>query len=1149
MTLAHEIPRDTRVRQHNASDPGQSVWVSANAGSGKTHVLVQRVLRLLLKGIPPAKILCLTFTKAAAANMAQRVFEKLAEWTRLDDHELHAAILETGAESPQDAELVFARRLFARTVETPGGLKIQTIHAFCERLLHVFPFEANVPARFEVLEDLRQAALFEQARLAVLVAATQDKGALGAHLQQLVAETSAEGFQSVVQEAMRHGALFRHMSPDEHELRLRRALLLAPDDTTQSVTHEMIEGGIHPTRWGEIAAFLEASSKVTDQNRAALFREAAGAWRMQQGEVCANFYLQIFFIEEGKGTPAKNLLTSALSKARPDLAAELQQEQSRVETLRDKAKAAATLERTRALLSIARQVLASYEHMKATRGLLDFNDLIEKTLALLARSDARWVLYKLDRGIDHILVDEAQDTSEAQWKILEELMSDFAVGAGAGSTRRTFFAVGDDKQSIFSFQGAAPHMFHAMRRTLQKKFQSGDEAFAHVELNMSFRSVPAVLNAVDQIFDRPEHKKGVVEDLWIPHDALKRDLPGLIEFWPLIGAKQGDEPSDWSLPVDSLDEHDPPSLMASRIAAKIAALLAPGSGEQIFDSKTKLPRPVLPGDILILVRTRGPFFEAVIRALKQANVPVAGADRLELTAHIAVMDLMAAGRAALLPQDDLTLATVLKSPLIGLDDDDLMRIAPRRAGSLFDALEGSPEEKHRQAFAKISAWRLRAAKELPFAFYMRLLSEDGGRHDMEARLGPEACDAMDEFLRLALLHEKEPSPALSLFLSGLEKIDLTVKRDMETGTQAVRVMTVHAAKGLEAKIVFLPDTCGAPGARHDPKLFTLRGTADDAILAWSPRKAEDCPQVAAARQQTRDSAEEEYRRLLYVALTRAEERLYIAGFHGVRAPPSECWYGMIKTALEDHLEPAPAFWDRDERLLRRFSPGTRKMLAATEILAKPEAALVLPAWLREPVAHEAGPRPPLRPSSALAAADAFDMKPISPAQREAMRRGQLMHVLLQYLPGVSTDRRAAMGEAFLAARAEDLAPPEGKKLVDDVLAVIDAPGLAQLFAQGSKAEVPIAGTIVHKGNRIDVIGQVDRIAESDAEVLIADFKTGQPREAEQTPEAYVLQMALYRAALAPLWPQKHLRMLLIWTYGPKIVSLSEDALERALATL
>ncbi len=472
---------------------------------------------------------------------------------------------------------------------------------------------------------------------------------------------------------------------------------LGPSDTTISLSAEMIEAGIGPARWGEVAAFLGQGGK-TDKTRAENFRQAFEAWQARQLDLCLDFYLRIYFTDEGRDKPYEKLLTAAPAKARPDLLAELATEQYRLEALRDRLNAAAALERTGALLAVAQAVLRRYEHLKSVRGLLDFGDLIDKTLSLLMRSDARWVLYKLDRGIDHILVDEAQDTSQAQWQILEELMSDFAVGAGAGSTRRTFFAVGDDKQSIFSFQGAAPHMFHEMSRKLRSKFAAGNEAFAHVRLNMSFRSVPAILAAVDKIFEPLAHRKGVIEDNdQMLHTALKRDLPGLVELWPLVGAKPQDDPADWKLPLDALDEHDPASISANRVAAKIARLLAPSSQEHVFDTKTRLPRPAQPGDILILCARAGPFFEAVIRALKQANVPVAGADRLDLVAHIAVMDLIAAGRAALLPQDDLTLACVLKSPLIGLDDEDLLLIAPRRGDiSLFDALARSPEDKHQK---------------------------------------------------------------------------------------------------------------------------------------------------------------------------------------------------------------------------------------------------------------------------------------------------------------------------------------------------------------------------------------------------------------------------------------------------------------------
>ncbi|TAL80405.1 MAG: double-strand break repair helicase AddA, partial [Beijerinckiaceae bacterium] len=776
MSISREIPAVVRKAQLSASDPGKSVWVSANAGSGKTHVLAQRVLRLLLAGVAPAKILCLTFTKAAAANMAVKVFATLSKWTQIDDVALAASIEEIGIVRPDAATLTFARRLFARTVETPGGLKIHTIHAFCERLLHLFPFEANVPGSFEVVQDLEQAELLNDAKQKTLGAAEKDRGALGAALQRLVNETTQDNFGALLREAVSHREWFRQASPEDFVTALRRALGLAAGDSIASIETEMIEEGIAPKRWRDFADFLSQGSK-TDCDRAALFLKAADIYESAKDSSpfphaeelakqasrstreksakpspfemppsatpqdegvrtdCVAAYLGIFFTKAGE--PQKKLVTKNLAMVRPDFVAQLDSEQARLVQLCERRKVAACFERTIALATVIREILSNYERAKAVRGLLDFDDLISRTLRLLQRSDARWVLFKLDSGIDHILVDEAQDTSEAQWKILEELTGEFAAGLGGNERPRTFFAVGDEKQSIFSFQGAAPHMFHQMRKLFERGL--GSDVFQHIELKTSFRSVPAILDMVDAVFGCAEHQQGLVSsDKYMGHDALKHDLPGLIEIWQPIATKEEEAPGDWRLPLDLLDESDPANKLAQRVAQKISRLIAPGPNECVFDSDLNRFRPVGAGDILILVRSRGPFFEAVIRALKQHKVPVAGADRLQLTEHIAVMDLMAAGRVALLLQDDLTLASVLKSPLIGLDDDDLLKLAPGRAGSLFEALAQSGEKRHQQACETLTRWRGRAALS-PFQFYARLLSGDGGRRAMEARLGAEAC--------------------------------------------------------------------------------------------------------------------------------------------------------------------------------------------------------------------------------------------------------------------------------------------------------------------------------------------------------------------------------------------------------------------------
>ncbi len=1149
-----KIPLDTLLRQHEASNPAASVWVSAHAGSGKTHVLTQRVVRLLLQGVAPAKILCLTFTKAAAANMAGRVFETLAAWTRLADKELREEILATGAPPPRREELSEARRLFARAVETPGGLKIQTIHAFCERLLHLFPFEANAPSRFEVADDARQAELLSRARREILAEAMADVGGLGAELQRVADECGAKDFPDLLKAAMAHRGGFKGSWRQNSELALRKALGLDAGRGVAELDREMIEDGVAPARWSEIADFLDQGKK-TDQERAKLLREAALALGRGAGggrDACLASYLAVFFIDKGKGGRAKILLTKDLAGERPDIADALHAEQERLDALRAMRKAAATYDRTLALIAVVDAILARYEAMKAARGVLDFDDLVARTLALLERSDARWVLYKLDAGIDHILVDEAQDTSAAQWRILEELTSDFAVGDGSRRRPRTFFAVGDEKQSIFSFQGAAPHMFGEMRRKFETKFVVGAESFAHVRLNQSFRSAPGVLSAVDKIFEHGGHQGGLVaaDDVWTPHEALKRELPGLVEIWPPVGVEAHEDPRDWRLPLDLLDATDPASLVAERVAQKIARLIARGSGEYVHDGRIRRMRPVRAGDVMILVRRRDAFFEAVIRALKLCKVPVAGADRLELAEHIAVKDLIAAGRAALLAQDDLNLACVLKSPLIGLDDADLLAIAPGRAGSLFDALAASATPAHAEACVKLARWRERAALS-PFSFYSRLLGEEGGRRAIAARLGPEASDAIDEFIRLALAHEGEAAPSLVTFLNDLEAMDCSIRRDMETGLDTVRVMTVHAAKGLEAKIVFLPDTCSAPSPRHEPKIFALdAGFGDASIIAWSPRRDADCAAVEAARERMRAAAADEYRRLLYVALTRAEERLYIAGFHGANKPSPASWAAMIDAALSagDDIETAPAFWNSEDQILRRVTPGAMRPGDDLAEASAGETEAATPGWLWRAVDPEPDAPPPIRPSSALAAADRPREIGLPTARREALRLGSLTHVLMQYLPGVAPERRLKAALAFLAARADDLDERDRMRLADAAVELIEAPSLADLFGPGSKAEVSVAGqATLAPGVCIEVSGQIDRIAETADEILVADFKTGAPCAPAETPPAYLAQMALYRAVLAPLWPGKRLRMLLIWTSGPRVDVLAEADLEAALA--
>ena len=1133
-----EVPLPVRIAQQRASNPAASAWVSANAGSGKTHVLVQRVLRLLLDGAPPSGILCLTFTKAAAANMAARVFKTLAKWTGLDDEALAREIERTGADAPDSAQLSLARRLFARTIETPGGLKIQTIHAFCERLLHLFPFEANVAAGFRVAEEREAELLLEEARARAFTLSL-DAPERAAAIARIARDAGADGFDALLRETLGHRDAIARLDDETYAATLRRALGLSPDDDAASVKREMLRARPQWRGWADELGQGSANDRAIAES----LRRAADARDVDEA---VGAYLAAFFTDKGEGKPrggeTRGFVTQTLAKRLPSLPQRLSDEQSRLIGLRDRLRAAKTMERSLALVDIARAVLKAYGDLKGTRGLLDFDDLIARTLALLDRADAAWVLYKLDAGVDHILVDEAQDTSESQWAILGRLCDEFLSGAGARARRRTFFAVGDEKQSIFSFQGAAPKMFSSTRRDLERRHRKAALDFDWVRLALSFRSAPRVLEGVDRVFASEAAWRGLTGDDEQPptHGAFHVDLPGMIEVWEPIKAAKAQEREDWRMPLDAASREDPPVALAKRIAAVIAAWLAPDSPERVRDSETSETRRVEAGDVMILVRSRGAFFEAMIRALKEAHVKTAGADRLILRDSLAVMDLVAVGRCALRPEDDLTLAAALKSPLGGLDDDDLLAFAPGRPGSLAEALAGAAAPRLARAHRSLETWRRRAANHSPYHFFARLIGEDGGRRALLARLGPEVGDAIDEFMALALAHEQKTAPSLHGFLAEVEAADFAIKRDMEGAGDSVRVMTVHAAKGLEAPIVFLPDTCSAPHARHDAKLIDLASRdGEPPLLVWAAKKSEDPPALAAARQRAREDAAGEHRRLLYVAMTRAAQRLVVAGYEGLKSRPPDNWHDLVRIGLGDALQATASPWSGDESIWR-LGDAWGGEAVYRQPAAAPDAPE--PAWLRAPAARETAAQT-LRPSRV---GGLERTRESAPARRQA---GLVAHALLQRLPDLPAERRREAAERFLAWRAGALNPQERDRIADRILATLARPELAPLFAPGSRAEVAVAGVVSPNGSApLPVEGRIDRIAVTADAVWIADFKSGSSAGSPRLP-AYVAQLALYRAALMPLYPGVPIRAFLVWLGDAETTELAPALLDAALAGL
>jgi ATP-dependent helicase/nuclease subunit A len=1139
--IAGAAPRS----QLQASNPRASAFVAANAGSGKTSTLVQRVTRLLLTGADPGAILCVTYTKAGAAEMQRRLFAQLGAWAVTDSETLRAKLAEID-EAGRDISK--ARALFARALETPGGLKIQTLHAFCEKLLRRFPLEAGVSPSFKVMDDQESDRISLGAREAVAELAQRDPAVGGAY-RRFSVELDYASFNDMFDDfAARRTAIAAYAS--EWELRPGRVPADVwrrcgfPKVGSAAAVEKEAMARIRWRRWREVAAVLAQSDKVTDQKLGAAMSALSETSRF--AEVWALF-------ATADGQPRMRLVTRSIDAATQ---AWLTQEQARHEESRARLAAATIAENTVDVLVLAIAYARLYQEAKDARGALDFGDLVTRALELLTlRADATWVLYKLDSGIEHVLLDEAQDTSPEQWEILGALTAEFFHDETGGPHRRTVFAVGDEKQSIFSFQGARPERLAAEAQAFEAKAKEARMSFANAKLLASWRSRPEILAFVDQVFADKEAAGGLTAPgttlLRLEHKAL-RGAGGSIELWPEEEAEAGEE-GDPLAPVDAEPARSANKLLAARIAGAIRSMVA--RGDMVGEGAADTPRPCRYGDFLILVRRRGVLFDEIIRSLKGAGVPLAGADRLKLSEHGVFADLVALAAFACFPADDLTLAALLRSPFCDIDESGLYDLAHARSGALWAELAARAGERPSWGeAAEFLGWAREAAmRSTPFAFYGAALGRlDGAGRSMRqrilTRLGGEAQEAVDGFLAQCLAGEGAGRRDLESFLDWMAANDIEIKREQVDGRGAdeVRVMTVHGAKGLEAPIVILPDTTSRVRARGGPLL-----DADGGGFLWAPRQVEDCEASARARE-TRDKAvEHEVARLLYVGLTRARDRLIVCGTHlgkGHDKRSEQSWYDYVRRAM-DALETRDfPLAGAGERTGRRFGADPAPL---TIVRAAATAAQPLPAWTRG-LAPPDPPAPRLASPSRIADLDTGPApSPLAEARGLGRyRRGELIHRLLQLLPDLPATAREAAARRLLA-REPGLDEVQREEMAAAALTVLADPRFAAVFGPGSRAEVPLVGGATTLPGGVAISGRVDRLVVEDGRVLVVDFKTNRPAppRIEDADPSYVLQMAIYAAVLAEVFPGRAIEAALVWTDGPNLMPVPGAMMDRALAGL
>lgn len=1164
----------TSRKQALASDPMRSAWVSANAGSGKTHVLTQRVIRLLLAGCRPSSILCLTYTKAAASEMSNRVFERLSAWATLPDDALKARIGEIEGKAPSRETLNEARRLFARALETPGGLKIQTIHAFCEALLHQFPLEANVAGHFSVLDDRASATLLTDARRALLTATTSEGDtSLGEAFATVLERADDTGLDRLLTQiiASRTALSAFLAAADTHggiEQTLRTALDLPPQETEQSLTAAFWPlPGLHGsvlTQYLDLAT-AQGGAKVQD-----FVYGLKAIIAMDDAETRRDGLLDLFFTQSGKPRADGAFFGKPMVKAVPEVEQWITLARDHVTACNDRLNLFRMFQSTLAALTLAERLNDDYEDLKRKRSQLDFEDLINRTARLLTRSGVSpWVHYKLDQGIDHILVDEAQDTSPVQWTVITSLAEDFFSGKSAREQNRSVFAVGDEKQSIYSFQGARPERFAEERTALARRISTSGQTFSPVNLRLSFRSTADVLTAVDRVFASPSNAQGLsAGDEVIAHASNRIGHAGAVDIWDVIAPDIQPEDDDWTAPFDATPESAPASILARRIAAVLESWI--GKETIIEDKKRRLIRP---GDIIVLVRKRDGFVNALTRALKKrGNIPVAGADRLLLTSHIAVQDLLALGRFVLLPHDDLSLLALLKSPLFNLSESDISIIGADRleTESAWQSLQrrGDEHDHMRLAAERLKAYRTLSQSVSVHDFFARILGAEGGRRLFLARLGTEVSDILDEFLTFALDHEQNGLPGLQAFVAALEMEAPTVKREQDKERNEIRIMTVHAAKGLEAPIVFLVD--GGSKAFHSQHMPSLRlietpvsAALNTPLPVWLPPGSAGNALIAASTAQMKQSAEDEYRRLLYVGMTRAADRLIVCGYCGKRANPGT-WHEMVTQALSsdaDHCQPHTFTAGEQEwqGFQWRVQGPDRPIEAAPPAQQRAGGPATLPEDLLKPLPQPKRLPRPLSPSGAgaiiddgaddLAVGSALFTSKEGPTH--SMLRGAILHRFFQVLPTFAPEERMAAAERYIARAAPRWLEDERFEVIDSVLSVIDHEQLVPLFAPGSRAEVSVMGTVKLGRQDFAVSGRIDRLSVVEDTVYLADFKTSRevPKSLQAIDFAYKAQMAIYHALLQPLYPNHRFECLLIYTQGPKIWPVPQTVLSETLAAL
>ncbi|HAG53398.1 MAG TPA: hypothetical protein DCL21_06400 [Alphaproteobacteria bacterium] len=1116
-----KISQKATKLQLQASHPESSVWVSASAGTGKTHVLTQRILRLLLNDpfLKISEVLAITFTKAAAMEMQNRLIEKLAEWVKATDSDLLTELEFLLQRKANAKDLINARILLTKVIDDSVGLNISTVHSFCETLLRKFPLEAGIPSSFTLIEDRDARKLLKKAWFKAVKQQIDTNKDLFSQVANLMGEHSlTDAVNTILNQKNRfykmlyhYGGInqflvnlkeeFKIISFDEAAL---RSQILDFDIDTKNKLKDILD-----------VALADGSAtcmKLVDKLEKVLQKNGT------QKDLTA-LYKDIYFTKDKPR--AKVLTKKPAEKLSFDIEDFKMEEFDRINAILDSITNLQNYKISQVLCILADKMFKYYEKEKLDLSYLDFNDLIDYSEKLVNKTEIQdWIRYKLDSKIKHCLIDEAQDTDMQQWNILHGIIEEFYFGQGQHEKPRTTFAVGDMKQSIYRFRGANPEVFDNIRQELDKKAAPIDHDFKVVGLHTSFRSTQAVLNFVDEVFNEPSRKvalDGINESLH--HQVYKYDQAGRVEIAPLLTKDDlviDEEVNDYEIPVGAQKTNDKLSLRQMNylnVANKIKYLL---------DFENTPPK-----DIIVLLRNRTGMPD-LIEQLTKLNIPHTGADEIYLSDSVIIDDLIAFAKFLCFENDDLSFLQILKSPAFNYSDDVLFKHfaeykKQRKIPTFYQYIRGI--EEFNNVICKFDSFKQKANKVRVFDLYLEIINSLELSEKLMADLGGsipaqqnQVKDTIDEFLR-----QIEGFSELSLlsFLDWFKKYSAKIKKNTANASDAVRLMTIHGSKGLEANAIFLPD-CGLDSVkdslRKEKLLFKKDELAKvDTAFIYKTRNTE---KPTSLEEEILAKEEklffEDDMRLLYVALTRARGEIYVSGVHDKGDLSEYSWYSILQKAMEYRIERQSLGYSKLEDGTLVFK--TAKLLDSPANKAKEEKEseeIELPAWINQNAAKETGI---MQERASYNITSAEYIEKLRERSQENYQYGNAVHKLLEELPKINADERELYLDEFLGNK-QTLANPE--QIKSKVLNILDK--YSQIFnLETSFAEVHIQGQSENK----KITGIVDRITVLDDKVYVIDYKTGQ-KNSEYILK-YKQQLALYAKVLKEVYQDKQVVPAILW---------------------